>query len=156
MLAERLMAAPTTPSVSSKTSVPMRDDPPHVEREVLEIVSGLMRELGGTRADSRVTLDDSLERDLGLGSLERVELLVRLEHAMGVRLPDAVMAEAESPRHLVAALQSGLTAPEERIPERAGPTPLGAAAPATARTLVDALRWHAEQHADRPNVYLRE
>jgi Phosphopantetheine attachment site len=37
----------------------------------------------------------TLDRDLGIGSLERVELVLRLEQAFGVRLGDAVMAEAE-------------------------------------------------------------
>ncbi len=68
-----------------------------IEREILELVEALIAELGGARAGSRVALDDSLERDLGLGSLERVELLVRIERAFGVRLPDAVMAEAATP-----------------------------------------------------------
>ena len=60
------------------------------------MLEALLAELGGPRAGSRVALDDSLERDLGLGSLERVELLVRIERAIGVRLPDAVVAEATS------------------------------------------------------------
>ena len=45
-----------------------------------------------------------LDRDLGLGSLERVELLARLETAFGVRLPDRVVAEANTPEDLAKAL----------------------------------------------------
>jgi acyl carrier protein len=37
-----------------------------------------------------------LERELGLGSLERVELMLRLGDACGVRLPDRVVAEADT------------------------------------------------------------
>ena len=130
-------------------------DREHVEREVTEIVAALVTELGGPRAQTRVVLDDSLERDLGLGSLERVELLVRLERAFGVRLPDAVMAEAASPRDLAAALLAGEVAAAERVPARAEPALPGVAAPASTRTLVEALRWHAERNPDRVNVYLR-
>ena len=71
-----------------------------LERRVLEIVRALVIELGG-RPRGPVTAQASLDRDLGIGSLERVELLLRLEQEFGVRLPDAVMAEAESPRDLV-------------------------------------------------------
>ena len=67
----------------------------HVERQVLEIVHGLVAELGGA-VTHRPALDDLLDRDLGISSLERVELLLRLERAFEVRLPDSVMAEAES------------------------------------------------------------
>jgi 1-acyl-sn-glycerol-3-phosphate acyltransferase len=131
-------------------------DPGSIEREVLEIVAGLVRELGGSRIQARVTLDDSFERDLGLGSLERVELLVRLEQAMGVRLADAVMAEASSPRDLVAAILSGTAAAAETLPQRAAPAPRGVAAPASTRSLVEALAWHAEHSPERTNVHLRE
>ena len=45
-----------------------------------------------------------LDRDLGLGSLERVELLARLETEFGVRLPDRVAAEANTPEDLTRAI----------------------------------------------------
>jgi acyl carrier protein len=51
-------------------------DPQLVEREVLGIVGGLVAELGGAR--TAPTLHDSLDRDLGISSLERVELLLRI------------------------------------------------------------------------------
>ena len=154
---------PSAPSTATAVSPSGDDRTPRpalaradVEREVLEVLARLLAELGGVRAQGRVTLDDALERDLGLGSLERVELLVRLEHAFGVRLPDAVMAEAVRARDLVAALVSGVTAPAERVPERVGPVIPGAAAPASTRTLDEVLRWHAEQHADRVTVWVRD
>jgi 1-acyl-sn-glycerol-3-phosphate acyltransferase len=126
-----------------------------VAAEVLELVDALVTELGGARAGSRAALDDSLERDLGLGSLERVELLVRLERTFGVRLPDAVMAEAATPRDLVAALASGRVAAAQRKLERLEPLLPGIAAPPSTRTLVNALRWHAERTPDRIDVLVR-
>ena len=45
-----------------------------------------------------------LERELGLGSLERVELMVRLGNVTGTRLADRVMAEAETVQDLFDAL----------------------------------------------------
>ncbi len=45
-----------------------------------------------------------LERELGLGSLERVELMLRLGDACGVRLPDRVVAGAERVQDLIDAL----------------------------------------------------
>ena len=74
-----------------------------VEAGVLEVVAELVTELHGAGAPAAVTLDQSLERDLGIGSLERVELLLRLEQAFGVRLADAAMMAAERPRDLAPA-----------------------------------------------------
>jgi acyl carrier protein len=47
-----------------------------------------------------VTADSSFERDLGLDSLARAELLLRAERAFGVSLPDRTLNIAETPRDL--------------------------------------------------------
>ncbi len=115
-----------------------------------------MTELQGTLAPAGITLDQSLERDLGIGSLERVELLLRLEQAFGVRLSDAAMMEAESPRDLVRAIRRAGPGAPERVPELRAPVGAGTAPPAAAATLVDVLRWHVERTPERVHVFLRE
>ncbi|HSB41887.1 MAG TPA: AMP-binding protein [Methylomirabilota bacterium] len=135
---------------------PVRRDPRAVEHDVLAIVSTLVDELGGRPGGRPVGLGDRLDRDLGVGSLERVELLLRLEQRFGVRLPDAVMADAVSPGDLVTAIRGAGTAPPE-APVAAGP-PLGEAAPppVAARSLVSVLAYHAEATPERAHVLLRE
>lgn len=71
----------------------------------------LVIELGG-RAPTAVTRHARLDHDLGIGSLERVELLLRLEQQFGVRLPDAVMAETGTPADLIAAIRGAALAPK--------------------------------------------
>src|SRR5919197_5399096 len=88
---------------------------PILNEHVLEVVAGLVSELTGGSA-RRVTLDDTLDRDLGISSLERVELLLRLEQAFGIRLPDTVMAEAATPRELAAAIVNAAPAAAEETP----------------------------------------
>jgi fatty-acyl-CoA synthase len=127
---------------------------PLVDDQVLDIVTGLVTELGGGSA-RRATLDDSLDRDLGISSLERVELLLRIERAFGVRLPDSVMAEAATPKNLVTAILHAVPSTAEAAPAvRLGATP-STSVPTTARSLVDALRWHAEHTPERVHIYLR-
>ena len=75
-----------------------------MEQRVLEVVRGLVAELGGA-SRRPPQLDDLLDRDLGISSLERVELLLRLEQTFGVRLPDDVMANAQTVGSLVEALR---------------------------------------------------
>jgi 1-acyl-sn-glycerol-3-phosphate acyltransferase len=82
-------------------------DPRAVHEQLLDVVRGLLAELGNSRGEQTACRDSHLERDLGLGSLERVELLLRLERALGVRLPDRVMAQAETLADVASALLSG-------------------------------------------------
>ena len=133
----------------------IRQDPRAIGHDVLATVSTLVDELGGRPGGRPVGLDDRLDRDLGIGSLERVELLIRLEQRFGVRLPDAVMAEAVTPGDLVAAIRGAEPAGREPLPAARPPAGEAAAAPVGARSLVDVLLWHAEATPDRVHVFLR-
>jgi len=131
-------------------------DPGAIGPDVLTIVSTLVDELGGRPGDRPVGLDDRLDRDLGIGSLERVELLVRLEQRFRVHLPDAVMAEAVSPRDLVTAIRGAEPAAREALPRTRPPLGEAAPPPVEARSLVEVLAWHAEATPDRVHVFLRD
>ena len=127
-----------------------------VEREVTIVVSSLLDELGCAPGRALVP-GDSLDRDLGLGSLERVELLLRIEQAFGVRLADAVMVAADTIADLTAAVLAG--AP--RIPEPlAAVAPISgegvAAPPRSARSLVEVLAWQVERNPERTHILLRD
>jgi fatty-acyl-CoA synthase len=78
-----------------------------VEAEALGTVRQLLVELGGLRGLEELAARGSrshLERELGLGSLERVELMLRLGSTCGVRLPDRVVAEADTVQDLIDAI----------------------------------------------------
>src|ERR1700691_2544465 len=81
------------------------------EERVLEIVRELVAELGHGAAIRAVTTGSHLDRDLGLGSLERVELLLRLEKIFGTRLDEQVLAGAETVQDLIVALSGANGAP---------------------------------------------
>ena len=136
------MSSPT-PSTSSGA----------VQARVLNLVDEFVSELRGG-SDRRVRPDDDLEQDLGIGSLERVELAVRLEEAFDVRLGDELMVEAETPADLVTAVTSaGRVATPAAAPVEAAPA---TTAPAAAVTLIDAFEWHATRTPDRTHIHLRE
>ena len=126
-----------------------------VEQRVLGIVAGLVAEVGGPARARTPGPEDLLDRDLGLGSLERVELLLRIETAFGLRLPDAVMADAATPRDLAKAVRQGAPRGAEAEPERIALPGPGVAAPESAATLVEVLAWQAEAHPERVHVVLR-
>ncbi len=73
----------------------------------MSAVRQLLGELGGSRGMEELAARGpkaNLERELGLGSLERVELMLRLGDACGVRLPDRVVAEADTVQDLIDAV----------------------------------------------------
>ena len=129
-----------------------------VDEQVLDIVTRLVNELSGGSA-RRPTLQDSLDRDLGISSLERVELLLRLEQAFGVRLSDSVMAEALTCEDLVTAIlhaAPGVAEPTPAAREVAAPaTSAPVSVPTAVGSLAEALRWHAERSPDRIHIHLR-
>src|SRR6204780_3169915 len=78
-----------------------------VEAQALASVRQLLVELAGTRGLEELRgrgPQAHLERELGLGSLERVELMLRLGDACGARLPDRVVAEADTVQDLIDAI----------------------------------------------------
>jgi 1-acyl-sn-glycerol-3-phosphate acyltransferase len=126
-----------------------------VEQRVLDVVRQLAEEVGGPRARRAAAAGASLERDVGLGSLERVELQLRLESAFGRRLGDAVL-RLDTPAALARALvEAGAQAPERPAPEAVA-VPAAAPAPESAATLQEALWRRAQSEPARPHVFLRE
>lgn len=125
---------------------------------LLALIAELLRESRQAARATTVRLDSSLERDLGIDSLARVELMMRIERAFDVRLPEHLLASAETPRDLLRAVQAG----GARAPESAelSGAPIAQAAlgpedlPDGAATLVEALDWHVAAHPERVHVVL--
>ena len=103
----------------------------------------------------RAALDSSLERDLGLDSLARVELILRIERAFNVSLPERALYAAETPRdllRLVHGSQGVRRAGSEkdiRSLVQSEPGELACAA----QTLLEALDWHVVRHPERLQVH---
>jgi 1-acyl-sn-glycerol-3-phosphate acyltransferase len=141
-------------------------DAAEVRERVLEVIRSLLEELGSRGALPMLSGASQLDRDLGLGSLERVELLARLETAFGVRLPDQVVAEANTPEDLAKAL---LVAPGAETLDDEAASALRAAITTqklhreaedtgvfSTETLLDVLRYRAMHDAERTHLLITE
>jgi 1-acyl-sn-glycerol-3-phosphate acyltransferase len=126
-----------------------------------ERLYAIIRELAielepGRRESLEITPESLLDRDLGIDSLARLELSLRIERGFGVRLPERALMEAVTPADLLAALEAAH--PEEAAAMlRAVAEPVtGAArpAPTATRTLIEMLAFHAETHPDRTAIRL--
>jgi acyl carrier protein len=124
---------------------------------VLAVVARLVGEVHPGTSPAPITLDSSLDRDLGLDSLTRVELLARLEQTFEISLPERVLASAETPRDLLRGIEAaGFSPPRAGTPAPARLQPAEEterlSPPEQAATLVEALQYHAELHPDRLHI----
>jgi acyl carrier protein len=123
---------------------------------LIEIARGTLKDLRQHEGELRpITLDSSLDHDLGLDSLARVELFMRIERELGVRLPDSLFQTAETLRDIAAVLDSA--APAIRIArqspaERTRTKAPAAAPPANTATLNQLLAWHVERQPDFAHI----
>src|SRR5262245_4372902 len=139
------MSMPATAEKQSPEALP----------RILEIVRGLALELHGPRAGRAVAPNASLERDLGLGSLERVELLSRMEAAFSRSLGDRFLSY-DTPAELATALLAEGPVDDAAL-ERTGTVELAAAARiVTAPTIHETLWRRAAAEPERVQAWLRE
>jgi acyl carrier protein len=122
------------------------------ERGLIAVVSELVKELQQqSKRHVDVSLSSQLDRDLGIDSLGRTELILRIERAFRVRLPIQVVSEANTVGDVLAALEQASPdhlATAATLPTLPTQLPL-VQSPTEAQTLVEVLDWHLAQHPDR-------
>jgi len=137
-----------------------------VRERVLQILREVLIELGSEGALPMLGPSANLDRDLGLGSLERVELIARLEKGFGVRLADRVAAEADTAEALASAI---LDAPGASDNEGSEGSALRSSVVVqrlhseaqekgilSAETLLEVLRYRALHNADHTHLQITE
>ncbi len=125
-----------------------------IEEQTLEVFRELLIELGSVRATESLSMDSLLDRDLSLGSLERVELLMRLEARFKTRLPEEIAQEAETPADWARAIFDG-GRPAARSRYRVVQPPRGAPPlPESALTWPEVLRRQAQIEPGRVHAHL--
>jgi acyl carrier protein len=126
--------------------------------KLLAVVGAVTREARPSGALQEITLDSSLEKDLGLDSLARVELVLRLEREFSTSLPEQALATSETPRDLLRFLMSSAGhAPRAADTTVASLAQTGTVRPPSqAQTLIEALEYHVERQPDRVTVHLYE
>ncbi len=134
-----------------------------IQEQVSGIVAELLVELGSHRVPAEIKPSAHLERDLGLGSLERVELVLRVAAAFRITLSDRVAAEADTLADLLNAVVSRDAASPEifsaaapRAPFPASATDLRERLLDTAGTLTEICLHRGRHDAHRQHLFLRE
>lgn len=114
----------------------------------------------GRSRSTQATLDSQLDADLGLDSLTRAELLVNVERAFSVQLPEELLNDADTPRDILDAV-TRLRGEQPRQLTGNADSPVSEDAETRERehftvpafdTLQEALLWHTREHPLR--IYL--
>jgi 8-amino-7-oxononanoate synthase len=112
---------------ASRIQRPDRELPPEIVETVFEHVRRIAKERAGN-----LTLDTNIV-ELGLDSLERMEIVASLEEAFGARFPEQVLPLIETCREVTQAIIDHMPAAAARIaPPAAAPTTTTAEIPADA------------------------
>src|SRR5438477_11692013 len=129
-------------------------DPSTDPNRLLAVVAQVARE-ARPNVEAHATLDSSLERDLGLDSLARVELVLRIEREFAASLPEQALASSETPRDLLRfVLASAGQAPASADRSVASLVQAqGVRPPEQANTLTEALEYHVERQPERLAVH---
>src|SRR5436190_9555939 len=130
-------------------------DMPSRELELIAVVRELVRELAPQRLKrGDVTPASRLDRDLGIDSLGRTELVLRIERKFRVRLSVTALAEMDTVADLAKAVEQG--APDSMATHGVELSTYAPAAligqPDHAKTLTEMLDWHVENHPDHIHV----
>ena len=111
------------------------------ERDLIAIVEGLSQELHPQHGrHAHISTSSWLERDLGIDSLARTELVLRLERTFGARLPISLLAEADTVGDLIGVLEKAVHPGARTVaPSSIAPSLSVISAATEAKTLVDVL-----------------
>ncbi len=128
-----------------------------LEQQLLAITQQFLQESGATRASRSVTLFAQLEQDLGIGSLEKAELFHRVEIHFNVRLPESLLASAQTVKDIMDVLQKLSQAGEVNY-KKSKKIELSAlhVDQSVSKTLADVLTLYAEKDSSRAYIYLQE
>ncbi|MEZ5352422.1 MAG: AMP-binding protein [Bryobacteraceae bacterium] len=128
-----------------------------LEQQIVEIVRELLIEQGKDRAAANLSAKSSFQKDLGLASLDLVELVVRCETRLEMQIPDEIAEQADTPAGWAKAIRDGADSTAAQSAYRiVPPSEEAIALPAGARNLAEVLYWHADKAHGRVHVHLLE
>lgn len=128
-----------------------------VEEQLVAMTEAFLTELGRERAQRALSRDASLQKDLTIDSLGKVELFHRIEAHYGVELSESVMIQADSLTELAKAIMEAKTSGTQIKPKafvaKEQETHFD---PLQAKTLVEVLLKRAAKEPNRVHIFLQD
>jgi fatty-acyl-CoA synthase len=127
-----------------------------IENQLLTITREFLQQLSAERALQAISIDASLERDLGLDSLSKVELFHRIENTFSIQLPEKSMVEVESLNDLIKMIEKSKPGSSQFHIKNVSPVLENSTLDLSiAKTLVDVFHIYQEKEPKRPHLYLQ-
>lgn len=128
-----------------------------LQQQLIELTKQFLQQSGSGRAAGSVTLQSDLEKELGVGSLEKAELFHRIEEHFDCKLPEALLAEAKTLQDIQSVL-SHLSTGGVINPNKFGKltTTASVVDPSKVDTLIDVIQLYADMEPNRPYLYLQQ
>ncbi len=128
-----------------------------IEQQLQAITRDFLTELQAERALQAITLNVSLERDLGIDSLGKVELFHRIEKKFDIHLPESAMVNADCLQDIVQLIEraSPTTHAQIKSAKQASTLENISVDMSTQKNIGDVLLAHAKANPDRPHIYLQ-
>ncbi len=132
----------------------MKKATPKIEAQLIAVLREFLTELENRHALKALAPTASLDKDLGLGSLERAELTRRLEQVFEVHLPMTTVAKANTLHDLVKTIEKAH--PSNEVLSKGMQSPVAESTVDTSKvtTLVELLSTYAEYDPYRPHLFL--
>jgi len=128
-----------------------------IEKQLLSIAHRFLSELEAERAVQAISLDASLDHELGIDSLGKVELLHRIENTFSIHLPEKTLADVKSLRDLVPLIEKIASESPIKIKPVYSPILESVSLNFSSTTfLIDALKSYASKQPNRPHIYLQD
>lgn len=127
-----------------------------IQSQLLVLLRAFLSESDAGYAVHTVTLNSEIDKELGLGSIEKAELISRIEKHFHVHLPEKTLAEAATVLDLVTAIVTAEPPKQifsEQIILEMKKSQVNAAG---AESLVDVLLQYAEHEPDRLHIFLQD
>lgn len=120
------------------------------KQQALEVVEELALQINPERSSLELPLTTHLEWDLGIGSLERLELTQRLEKALQCRLPAQAIFSANTLNELLRVVENPEEAGDQVFSPRLPPAPESLPPfPLESASCLEALAYQAQHQRDR-------
>ena len=135
----------------------MAKEQTEIELQLLQITRQFLVELRIEHAVRALSLDSLLEKELGLGSLERAELFHRIERGFNIVLPSQILAQASVLRDFTQIIkQTHPFIQSSTKPVFTSSVEYSQVNPLKAERLPEVLMQYAESEPKRPHIYLQD
>ncbi len=129
-----------------------------IKEKLLELLFTLIKEIHPHFHKNKIHMEDDFEKDLGLDSLSRVELISRVQETFHITLTQKALYEVQRPKELIELILHTKKDSSNNIYEIKSSLKLEEISfvPDNAETLIDVLKWHVNKHPHRVHIQLYE